>query len=399
MARPPKKEKGLYTRTDASGALWWYYRVYLNGREHRGGPYKTKGEAKAAREQLTSDHRRGKVDPEGGWQRIDDVLDRHVASKADKKDQRTQRRLLRWWKARCRAAGLVRIKDLTVRFLEDVRDELKRERIKLGPMPRLASRRKRTPPVGKPVEAVGKVRAGGTVNRYVIWLHAALGSVKQTQRRLFDHWEWEAESRGVTRYLMVEEEAALFAALGPIYGSWMRLSILTGLRQTEQFRLEWRHVDLERHLVTLPQTKSGGVQFIHLSKEIACGSRRSSRRASSGPAGMTCVIPAHRGWPKAGPMPRPLRASCGIPGSGWSSGMPTCPNSIGRKPPNWCRTLGGRGIRRVIRAKPETNRKRRVRRERGTVRWNRRKSLTLRGNGWNGRPAVYELYQIQHQTM
>ena len=37
MARPPKKERGLYTWKDASGKLWGYYRVYLNGREQRGG--------------------------------------------------------------------------------------------------------------------------------------------------------------------------------------------------------------------------------------------------------------------------------------------------------------------------------------------------------------------------
>lgn len=269
MARPPKREKGLYTRKDASGRLWWYFRIYIAKREQRGGPFATKTEAQEARNALATDHRRGKVDPEGGWQRIDDVLDRHVAARDKKKDQASQRRFCAWWKLRCQSAGLTRIKDLTVRFLEEVRDELRRERIKIGPTPRTRTHRGRKPSVGKLAEAVGKYREGATLNRYFRWLCAALGTVKQTQRQLFDNWMWELESQGRTRHLSPQEETALLAALGPTYGPWARLSVLTGLRQTEQFRMEWRDVDLDRHLLTLPQTKSGPVQFIHLSQEAA----------------------------------------------------------------------------------------------------------------------------------
>nr|WP_086425217.1 site-specific integrase [Nitrospira cf. moscoviensis SBR1015] len=267
MARPPKKERGLYTRKDASGRILHYYRAYLSKREMRGGPYATRGEAKAARENLTSDHRRGKVDPHGGWQRIEDVLDRHVAARATKKDQASQRRFCAWWKARCKSAGLSRLKDLTVLFLQMVRHELAHERIKIGPKPRPGTRRTRKPPVRKLANAVGKVREPGTVNRYLSWLRAALGTVKQTQRRLFDDWEWEPERKGRTRHLSPQEETALLTALGPTYGPWARLAILTGLRQSEQFRMQWRDTDLERSIVTLPQTKAGDVQYVHLSDE------------------------------------------------------------------------------------------------------------------------------------
>jgi len=266
MARPMKKERGLYTRKDASGNLWWYYRVYLDGREQRGGPYKAKGEAKAARENLTSDHRRGKVDPHGGWQRIEDVLDQHVRNRAQKNDQVSQRRFARWWKARCHAAGLTRIKDLTVRFLHVVRHELAHEPIKIGPKPRTLKPRTRKPPAGKLAGAVGKVREPGTINRYFRWLQASLGLVKQTQRQLFDDWTWESESTGRTRYESPEDEGKLAAALGP-YAPWMRLAILSGMRQTEQFRLQWKDVDLEQRVVTLGQTKAGQVQYVHLSEE------------------------------------------------------------------------------------------------------------------------------------
>ena len=65
-----------------------------------------------------------------------------------------------------------------------------------------------------------------------------------------------------------EDEVKLALALGP-YAPWMRLAILTGMRQTEQFRLQWKDVDLEQRVVTLGQTKAGQVQYVHLSEEAA----------------------------------------------------------------------------------------------------------------------------------
>ncbi len=55
--------------------------------------------------------------------------------------------------------------------------------------------------------------------------------------------------------------------LGPAYGPWARLAILTGLRKTELFSLRWSELDLERSLITLPDTKAGEVQYVHLNKE------------------------------------------------------------------------------------------------------------------------------------
>ena len=43
--------------------------------------------------------------------------------------------------------------------------------------------------------------------------------------------------------------------------------ILTGMRQMKQFSLRWEHVDLERGVLTLPDTKAGGVQYVRLNEE------------------------------------------------------------------------------------------------------------------------------------
>lgn len=55
------------------------------------------------------------------------------------------------------------------------------------------------------------------------------------------------EPKGKTRFLSMEDEKALVEMLGSVYGPWARLAILTGLRQSEQFRLQWKDVDLDEY--------------------------------------------------------------------------------------------------------------------------------------------------------
>jgi len=74
------------------------------------------------------------------------------------------------------------------------------------------------------------------------------------------------EPKGRTRFLSEEEEEKLMGALGP-YAPWANLAILTGLRREEQFSLRWGDVNLERGLITLPATKAGDVQYVHLSQD------------------------------------------------------------------------------------------------------------------------------------
>lgn len=72
---------------------------------------------------------------------------------------------------------------------------------------------------------------------------------------------------GKTRFLTQEEEEALIQKIGSPYRSWVRLAILTGKRLSEQFGMKWADVDLERGILTLPTTKAGGVQYVHLNEE------------------------------------------------------------------------------------------------------------------------------------
>ena len=108
------------------------------------------------------------------------------------------------------------------------------------------------------------------VNRYMAWLRHVL-NVAVREGKLAGNpvlkLTMYKEPKGKTRFLSMEDEKRLLENLGPIYGPWARLAILTGLRQSEQFRLQWKEVDLERGMLTLLVTKAGGVQYAPLNEE------------------------------------------------------------------------------------------------------------------------------------
>lgn len=108
------------------------------------------------------------------------------------------------------------------------------------------------------------------VNRYIEWLRHVVNVVVRDGKLASNpvlKLTMYKEPRGKTRFLSMKEEKVLLERLGPIHGPWARLAILTGLRQAEQFRLQWKDVDLERSILTLPTTKTGGVQYAHLNEE------------------------------------------------------------------------------------------------------------------------------------
>ena len=89
----------------------------------------------------------------------------------------------------------------------------------------------------------------------------------ELERNPFAQVQLVKVQNGKTRFLSPDEETLLLDKLGPIYGPWARLAMLTGLRLGEQFRLRWADVDLDRGLITLPETKAGTVQYVRLNDE------------------------------------------------------------------------------------------------------------------------------------
>ena len=42
--------------------------------------------------------------------------------------------------------------------------------------------------------------------------------------------------------------------------------VTQGMRQLEQFNLQWEHANFDRGVLTLPTTKAGGVQYVRLNE-------------------------------------------------------------------------------------------------------------------------------------
>lgn len=73
------------------------------------------------------------------------------------------------------------------------------------------------------------------------------------------------ESVGRVRWLDANEESRLTAVIQDRFPSELpafRLSLNSGMRRSEQYRLTWDCVDFERRQIALPKTKNGTVRYI-----------------------------------------------------------------------------------------------------------------------------------------
>lgn len=242
MARKGRHDRGLMMQRDSQGKPVWMVRLYYEGKERRFGSFTTKTKARAFYEKAKLEQTEGRFFPEryqhGGYATVETVIEDYLKTATTKKSYREDARFGAWWKAWFQDQ---RLNAITPQRIEEAKQHL----LKRG-------------------------LAHGTINRYRAWLRHVL-NVAIRDGRLTANPTAKVkelrESKGRTRFLSVEEEAKLVEALGPVYGPYARLAILTGLRQAEQFRLEWSHVDLERGLLTLPITKAGDCQYLPLNEE------------------------------------------------------------------------------------------------------------------------------------
>ena len=110
----------------------------------------------------------------------------------------------------------------------------------------------------------GKLSDGGrspqTVNRYMQFLRRVLSKAVRDGKLAnnpVSRIKMFREPAGRLRFLSPEEEQVLCSVVGTQFAPWVRLAILTGMRQAEQFSLRWEHIDFDRGLITLPATKAG----------------------------------------------------------------------------------------------------------------------------------------------
>lgn len=240
MARKGRLDRGLMQKKDVNGRIVWYVRLYHNGRERRFGSFPTKTKAREFYEKAKREQTEEKFQPERyqkGRLTVAELIDHHVSISTVKNHQ-TEAYYGRWWKTRLKGK---RLNGITPTDLERAQRDL-----------------------------LAKGLAPQTVLHYLKFLRHVLnkavrdGSLEKTP---FAKVTLPKVSKGKLRYLSPEEEQRLLNALGPTYAPWARLAILVGIRLNEQIRMQWADVDFEQGLLTLPQTKTGEVQYAYLNEE------------------------------------------------------------------------------------------------------------------------------------
>ena len=242
MARKGRFDRGLLRKTDVTGKTVWYVRLWHEGMERRFGSFKFKTDARDFYEKVKQEQKQGRFFPEryqhGGYEFVQEAIGRYLLQSLAKKDQRGNRCFGRWWGNYFKGRRLHHISPQT---LDQARQRLS-------------------------VQGCSPQR----VNRYVEWIRHLLNILVRDGRlpnNPATKLPMFKEPGGKTRFLSIEEEQKLYEAIDPKYAPWVRFAILTGLRRGEQFGLRWADVDLERGVLTLHQTKAGGVQYLHLTEE------------------------------------------------------------------------------------------------------------------------------------
>jgi integrase len=220
----------------------WGVRLWHDGKERRFGGFTSKTQARDFYEKAKQEQKADRFFPEryqsGGYELVQDAIDRYLQRTTTKKDQRGNRCFARWWGERFTGQ---RLNAIGTEALEAARQDL----LTKGCSPQ-------------------------RVNRYMEWIRHMLNILVRDGKLLSNpaaKLTMFKEPSGTIRFLSENEEAKLTEVLGPIYARWVRFAILTGLRRAEQFALRWSDVDLEGGLLTLPKTKGGGVQYVHLTAE------------------------------------------------------------------------------------------------------------------------------------
>jgi len=259
MARKGRLDRELKPIKNNEGKIVaWGVRLYHQKKEFNFGSFKTKTMAREFYEKAKQEQKVERFFPEryqtGKAEGMEETIDRYLATlpSSDKKPRtiRDEKMYGNWWKARLKGK---RLHHITPALLEAAKQTLA------------------THEYGKTTKGAAPKRySAQTIVHYMKFLRHVLNVAVRDgklDRNPFARIKLPRISVGSTRFLSPEEEATLLMKLGPTYAPWARLAILTGLRKTELFSLPWAQVDFDLGLITLPQTKSGDVQYAPLNEE------------------------------------------------------------------------------------------------------------------------------------
>ena len=103
----------------------FHVRLYHEGKERRFGSFRSKTEARDFYEKAKQEQRQSRFFPEryqhGGYEFLQETIDRYMLTIGTKKDQRGQRCFARWWGERLTGK---RLSGITSELLEQIRQQL-----------------------------------------------------------------------------------------------------------------------------------------------------------------------------------------------------------------------------------------------------------------------------------
>ena len=135
-------------------------------------------------------------------------------------------------------------------------------------------------------ETQGKGRSYATINRYTDWLRHVLNwAIKQ--KRIRENpvlaIERKPEEEAPIFQYSVEQEAKLIEQLNAEEIDLLRLAILSGLRQGNQFPLRKERINLGHGIILIPRTKNRKPRVVHLAEETKELVRRQMARHMESP--------------------------------------------------------------------------------------------------------------------
>jgi site-specific recombinase XerD len=241
MARKGGVDRGLFAKTNAAGKTVWGVRLWHNGREFSFSGFASKTKARHFYEERKVEQREARLFPRQYQRRgqvmASEVIDAYLAT-STKRSLKDDQRYARLWKT---ALSGRKLNSVIPEDILKVRQHL-----------------------------LDRGLAHGSINRTLAFFRHLLNLA--VRDRLIPHSPMDQvsflkESPGRLRFLSTDEEKRLLGKIGTKYAPWVRFAILTGLRQGEQFTLQWKDVNLEQGVLTLGQTKAGTVQYLPLNQE------------------------------------------------------------------------------------------------------------------------------------
>jgi len=252
MAQQNANERGICQRKGRPG---WWVRITHNGRE-KWFKCDNKSQAKALYGKKKAEIREEKYFPEKFIEKKDMTLRAWLKRCLDGSANRNRvnetlynRRWSLWF-------GRQLLTEITT---DTLRQHQRRLQLKMRPRPAQA------PKTWQPK----RQWSDATINRFFAYLkHAynlALKDNKVTRNPVAGIKFFPEVSK--TRFLSDEELTRLRGVMAPKDWPLIALAVETGLRREEQFGLEWKHVDLETGILTLPMPKGGRTRYVPLSEQ------------------------------------------------------------------------------------------------------------------------------------